>query len=154
MQFVADRFWDVRPGHERLILWNHLVLAAGNFKRQAPSTPPSLDSLRVGVSDRKNSVTVPGTRMTLRKTDPGIWEALQVRTPGLGVATTTTLLSALWPGFHVIIDQLVFRAVTGITAYERKTYSATTKRTFARRDLARLRDVPRTSRQHSASPLS
>lgn len=42
---LADRFWE-SEGDLRLDSWHHLLLAVGNFKRQARVEPPTLPRTR------------------------------------------------------------------------------------------------------------
>ena len=90
----------------------------GNFKRQAPIslpvlgnphvTPPTLrpDEVEIPVSERRT--------ITLKVDDPDTWRLLCKTVDGIAVATASTLLSALWPGKHVVIDKWDIDAARGL----------------------------------------
>lgn len=97
--------------------WHHLVLAAGNFKRPGgTSIRLKLDASRPGGAfARPSSFVIPGTPLLLDCEDPSTWPNLGRAMPGLGsTPTATTLLSALWPGRHVIVDVRDLRASVGL----------------------------------------
>ena len=118
VQRSAMQFWDAqRCGDElaKATTWHHLVMSVGNFKRQGgpislfelPSSlePTELDGdpleeCNVLVRSRISGVT---TAIRLTADDPMTWRLLD-QVDGLAVATSTTLLSALWPGRHFVID--------------------------------------------------
>jgi hypothetical protein len=52
--------------------------------------------------------------MELRAEGKATWEALRVELKGAAVATTTTLLAALWPDRHFVFDRRVFAAANGL----------------------------------------
>jgi hypothetical protein len=62
------------------------------------------------------TVEVQDELRTVERDNPDSWEHLTGIT-GIGVATATTLLSALWPGYHVIADQRDIGAAIGL-AYD------------------------------------
>lgn len=117
MLWLGRRFWAtlVHSPDETPIVWHHLVLAVGNFKRQTP-----IRGIRIGRSDREatpqRSFTAPGLDLTVSKEDPESWKGLEGAVRGLGVPTTSTLLSALWPDFHVVIDRFAFRSAVALRA--------------------------------------
>jgi len=98
-------------------LWHHLVLAVGNFKRQrgrrlyaAPlgqrrAAHPRPPSLAVPVAD--------GT-LPLNCLRAETWVHLQHTLRGAGAATVATLLAALWPEEHVVIDWRVHAAANAL----------------------------------------
>jgi hypothetical protein len=95
-------------------------MTAGNFKRQAPISLPSLpdiaDAVR-SVGDRvRFAIEVDGKPKTVECDKPESWEQL-TDIPGIAVATATTILSALWPGRHVIADRRDVGAAIGL-AYD------------------------------------
>ena len=118
VQRSAMQFWDAqRCGDElaKAMTWHHLVMSVGNFKRQGgsisllelPSSlePTGLDGdpleeCNVLVRSRISGVT---SAIRLSADDPMTWRLLD-QVDGLAVATSTTLLSALWPGRHFVID--------------------------------------------------
>jgi hypothetical protein len=106
-------------------------MTAGNFKRQAPISLPDLPgapdeghdaggqvSFTVEAEDEIR-VEAEGEIRIVKRDNPGSWEHLTGIT-GIGVATATTLLSALWPGYHVIVDQRDIGAAIGL-AYDEAT---------------------------------
>jgi len=90
--------------------WHHLLLAVGNYKRQAGMvTPPNIAPKGFESSPAPTSqFVVPGTEEALDRDDAESWKVLTDMTrgkvKGLGVPTATTLLSALWPEDHLILD--------------------------------------------------
>ena len=84
-----------------------MLLAVANFKAQMPIFPQRLPHPQADDDlDRSDAlqVPVPGGALTLRSEDPRTWRELSDHISGLGVSRTTTALSALWPGRHVIVD--------------------------------------------------
>jgi|ERR1039457_858490 hypothetical protein len=103
-------------GTDREWAWQHVLLAVANFKAQMPLFPAQLPPLPVGENFKRGDtlkVPVPGGPLTLRSEDPRTWRELSERVSGLGVPRTTTVLSALWPGRHVIAD---WRALSAAVA--------------------------------------
>lgn len=92
-------------------------MSVGNFKRQTPiHVGECLGHLSEGLPNPPPAVDVPGGGW-LARDDTSTWKALtDIR--GLGVATATTLLSALWPGEHVVIDRFAWSAAVGRRASE------------------------------------
>ncbi len=117
MLWLGRHFWVtlVHSPDEAPIVWHHLVLAVGNFKRQTP-----IRGIRIGGSDIKAtpqpSFTAPGLDLTVSKEDSESWKSLEDAVRGIGVPTTSTLLSALWPDFHVVIDRFAFRSAVALRA--------------------------------------
>jgi hypothetical protein len=114
---LAWRFW-LADDHARSFAWHHLVMAIGNFKRQrgrrlfphlAAPIPEHLERV-------PNTFTVPSTgpAVTVIVGEPETWEALSKALPGSAVATTTTLLAALWPDDHFVFDWRVHAAATAL----------------------------------------
>jgi hypothetical protein len=91
-------------------------MAVGNFKRSAGHIfPEGLPDPSPGFVAPPNFV-IPGLpRSIVVRDTPASWRNL-TEVSGLGVPTATTLLSALWPGYHVIIDIRASRAAVGVTA--------------------------------------
>jgi hypothetical protein len=58
-------------------------------------------------------VPVPGRHLTLQADDQDTWRHLSERMRGLAVPRTTAILSALWPGRHLIAD---WRALSAAAA--------------------------------------
>jgi hypothetical protein len=96
--------------------WHHLLLVVGNFKRSAGLiSPAELPETRDDFEPPAH-FEVPGLSGAIATRDVAdSWRAL-TQVPGLGVPTATTLLSALWPGYHIIIDIRDGRAAVGISA--------------------------------------
>lgn len=114
--WLADRF-VASEGELRSVAWHHLVMAVGNFKRQAGRRLRPLklaDTDFVGLSDRPLRVVVPGVEEPLVVDDSGTWRQLNELLPGAGVATMTTLLSALWPDDHIVFDWRVHAAANAL----------------------------------------
>jgi hypothetical protein len=106
VQAAADRVHRAL-GTDQEWAWHHVLLAVANFKAQMPVFPARLPPLPVGENFKRGDtlhVPVPGGPLTLRSEDPRTWRELSERLSGLGVPRTTTVLSALWPGRHVIAD--------------------------------------------------
>jgi hypothetical protein len=118
--FLADRFLEARSGEEEQVLrWHHLVMAVGNFKRQSGRRlrPPSPRGLTArSPVGRPERLVVPGRKesVELCVEDRATWEALRDELTGAAVATTTTLLAALWPERHFVFDRRVFAAANGL----------------------------------------
>lgn len=114
--YLAERFWDsvAEDTAEREIRWHHLLMAIGNFKRQGGTR--LLDPLLERQPTRRDRPTsfVAHGQLRVSVDTPGSWRALERGTRGLGRATTTTLLSALWPGDHVIFDRRASNAAVGL----------------------------------------
>ena len=115
--WVAGQFWQAQAARDdarRLETWHHLVMAIGNFKRQGGTQICLLEAVpKDHVWPAQDSIpptckvqTLTG-QIELDRDDPDSWKQLTTdkkAIQGLQVATATTLLSALWPGRHVIID--------------------------------------------------
>jgi hypothetical protein len=120
IEYLAERVFEVEHAHgphgpEVRRQWHHLLLAVGNFKRQAgmiePATVASDEPSKR--PSRPSELRLPGTCARLDRDDPSTWPSLTA-IPGLGVPTATTLLSALWPGHHTIIDRRDITAAVGL----------------------------------------
>lgn len=115
VRWLADQFW-LSDDHTRRRCWHHLLLAVGNFKRQAGRL--HLDPLAVAGTEqpqRGDVLHVPALASAeLRKDDVDSWIAFGTNQKGAGVATTTTVLAALWPDDHAIYDRRVHAAIHGV----------------------------------------
>jgi hypothetical protein len=128
VQWTARQFWDAQwssssdDAWKRQATWHHLVMTAGNFKRQAPISLPDLPegSNAEHVTGDNRSFTIEvrkGMPKTVVREKPESWEYL-TEIPGMAVATATTVLSALWPGYHVIADRRDIGAGIGLAYVE------------------------------------
>jgi hypothetical protein len=127
VQWAARQFWDVQlsPSSEdawrRQVTWHHLVMTAGNFKRQAPISLPDLrdgsNAQHVTCGNTSFRIEVNGEPKTVKRENTESWEYL-TEIPGMGVATATTVLSALWPDYHVIADRRDIGAGIGLAYAE------------------------------------
>jgi hypothetical protein len=107
---------SAEPGPDTTTAWHHLLMAVGNFKRSAGLIVPASLSTPSPTFTPPGTFTIPGnSEAVVARDDFASWQTL-TRVPGLGVPTATTLLSALWPGHHVIIDIRDSRASVGISA--------------------------------------
>jgi hypothetical protein len=118
---LAELAWDSADERERLLRWHHLVMAVGNFKRQSNRRlrPCSIESVTVGSrsSSRSDSFAAPGLAEPLFRDELESWKRLEKSLKGSGTATTTTLLAALWPDSHHVLDWRVLAAVAGLGAF-------------------------------------
>lgn len=113
---VADRVHDTADT-ERAWAWQHLLLAAANFKTHAKLFPPPLSAApRVPAQPRADALDVPiaDGPLALKAEDPATWRKLSAGLTGLSVPRTTTVLAALWPDRHVIIDWRALSAAIGL----------------------------------------
>jgi hypothetical protein len=101
---------------ERRMRWHHLVMAIGNFKRQRgrrlrPSQISPADNLTYTANaDHFNGPD----DLTISRDDADSWQRLEDSLAGAATATTTTILAALWPDSHHILDWRVLAAVAGL----------------------------------------
>ena len=115
IDWLASRFWSAH-GTARSVAWHHLVMSVGNFKRQpGRRLRPSLERPpTAATTERPQSFVPPGTDTRIAVDDPVTWRALCSALPGAAVATTTTLLAALWPDEHFVFDWRVHSAATAL----------------------------------------
>lgn len=114
--WTADQYWSAQAqGSESRSIetWHHLVMSAGNYKRQGGAQISLLrlpNSTWQKLEDQERPerclVYTKSGSFYLNRDDEITWIRLQNEVSGLALATTTTLLSALWPGDHVIADVL------------------------------------------------
>jgi len=114
---LAARFW-LAEERNRSISWHHLVMAVGNFKRpRGRRLRPNLGaSLADHGHTERGAFIVPGTDpgVVVAPGEPDTWEALSRALSGSAVATTTTLLAALWSEAHFVFDWRVRAAATAL----------------------------------------
>lgn len=110
---LAERFLG-SPETDRSHAWHALLFAAGNFKRQGGTVimPPDLAEAD-SISEAPDEISVPGVGRVERD-GAASWERLEKKVTGLGLATTTTLLSALWPRHHAVMDIRTLGAVCAL----------------------------------------
>jgi|SRR5712691_6187712 len=114
--FLALLAWGAADDRERQMRWHHLVMAAGNFKRQrGRRLRPSSISPAGNITFTASTEHFTGPAgLTISRDDPDSWQHLRRSLAGAGAATTTTLLAALWPDSHHILDWRVLAAVAGL----------------------------------------
>ena len=119
VEWAADDWWASQNGEEdQSRAWVRLLLAVGNFKRQAPIRDLPEPPVAVWAQrTRPSAIALPVTASSLGCADEQSWRHL-TELHGLGVPTSTTLLSALWPGCHVVIDLLSRQAAVGLALDE------------------------------------
>jgi hypothetical protein len=114
--WLADRAWAAPDDDERQVRWHHLVMAIGNFKRQngrrlrPARIAPAHATAHAARHDR---FRVPAGPEVICD-DAGSWTRLEQCLDGAAAATTTTILAALWPDRHHVLDWRVLAAVTGL----------------------------------------
>jgi hypothetical protein len=113
LTWLGQRFWTTRDDAD----WHHLVLAVGNFKRQTP-IHITLHNAETESAQETEFTTPPPQSVRVSRDDPDTWSALDVSIYGLAVPSTTTLLSALWPENHIVIDRFALMAAVGLRASE------------------------------------
>lgn len=117
---LVERFLACDPGDRSAATsaWHHLLMAVGNFKRSAGLILPDRLQSPSAIGDRPEVIAFPAgdtKEAHLACEDPDTWTEL-TKIPGLGVPTATTVLSALWPNRHVIIDRRDTTAAVGLGA--------------------------------------
>ncbi len=111
---VARAFWE--SGCEPVAA-HHLLMTVGNFKRQGGTIIRLKRPLDHGQpAESRPECQIDGS--VLRCDDEETWRAFcgagEGGVGGFGVATTSTLLSALWPERHIIIDRRARDALVGL----------------------------------------
>lgn len=100
---LAERAWTATDA-ERPFAWHHLVMAVGNFKRDARIRLQLDIELPVDHVDRGQQPFVLPDGEHIEASDPDTWQTL-IDLKGLGIATTSAILAALWPTHHAVIDR-------------------------------------------------
>jgi hypothetical protein len=115
VRVLADRFMATvdATGRSDPETFHHLLLAVGNFKRQAGDIHIPVELAELSISQQRESFKLPGGLGRLDKNDVATWKGLE-QIPGLGIPTASCLLAALWPDDHAIMDVFDRRAVVGI----------------------------------------
>ncbi len=118
---VARAFWG--SGSAPMAA-HHLLMTVGNFKRQGGTIirlKRPVDHGQPGES--RQDCEIDGS--VLRCNDEETWRAFcgaEGGVGGFGVATTSTLLSALWPDTHLIIDRRARDALVGLRGVRLKDW--------------------------------
>lgn len=117
-RLLAQRFLATREDDPSVSLaWHHLLLAVGNFKRSTgPIIPCALEI--EPVTDELSDFRIPGAVPDASRVTAGdseTWPHLTL-IEGLAVPTATTLLAAIWPQQHIIVDWRVMTAAIGLGA--------------------------------------
>lgn len=109
---LAEGLFEL-DGEAAMARWHHLLLAVGNFKRQGATKvrPPRLPSDNRAHQQRE-VLSIAG--LALSEDDPDSWKLFQERTDGIGVASATSVLAALWPSSHAIMDVNALSAAVGV----------------------------------------
>jgi hypothetical protein len=118
--WLALRIWEPADDDERRLRWHHLVMAVGNFKRQGGRRlrPAHIASApAIGSASRRDQIRIPGGPVVACE-DLASWKELERSLHGAATPTTTTLLSALWPERHHVLDWRVLAAVAGLDAVD------------------------------------
>ena len=124
IEVLADRFLVCEAeSFDATDRWHHLLMAVGNFKRRGGLILPAvLPRAAAGdQADRPERIVIPGAHgqgSEVKCGDPKTWLRLTKSVRGLSVPTATALLSALWPDYHVIVDQNDRDAAVGLDAAE------------------------------------
>lgn len=115
VEVLASRLFETldRQGQPDPETLHHLLLAVGNFKRQAGDIHLPVDMGDLATGPRAKSLVLPGGLGQLHRDDVASWQRLD-QIPGLGIPTASCLLAALWPDSHAIMDVLDRRAAVGV----------------------------------------
>jgi hypothetical protein len=112
---LASRLFDTvdSQGRSDAETFHHLLMAVGNFKRQAGDIHLPVDFAGSVSKQRPKSLMLPGDLGRLECDKVAAWQRLK-GIPGLGIPTASCLLAALWPDSHVIMDVRDRRAAIGL----------------------------------------
>lgn len=130
---LANRIFDTLGAQEQCDpeTFHHLLLAVGNFKRQAGVIHLPVELADSVAGSRRESLVLPSGLGRLERDSEASWQRLRI-IPGLGsIPTASCLLAALWPDSHAIMDVLDRRAAVGLRIGRRS-------RTDQRLDTARI----------------
>jgi hypothetical protein len=117
VQLLADSV-HVSTGAARELAWHHVLLAVGNYKAQAPlfvSAFPDTPEPKIVQRGQTLAVRAGDERLEVGVEAPSTWRELEARIDGLAIPRTTTVLSALWPGQHIIMDWRSLSAALALT---------------------------------------
>jgi hypothetical protein len=113
--WLAQRCWREQQTQLAPLGWHHLVVAVGNFKRQSGRRlrPCRINDLPQAKATRAERFVLPSGLVIHREREE-TWRQLEAALPGAALATTTTLLAALWPDDHFIFDWRVEAAANAL----------------------------------------
>lgn len=117
VELLADSV-HMSTGAARERAWHHLLLAVGNYKAQAPLFVLAFsDTSEPRCVRREQTLTVRAgdELLEIGAEAPSTWQQLEARIRGLGIRRTATVLSALWPGQHIIMDWRTLSAAVALT---------------------------------------
>ncbi len=128
IQSLAASFWRSMAADDGIwssrtkVKWHHLVLAVANFKRSSGRLVPYPQLLAEDPEDsppgRCSHVSLPDAGPIPRVGDASKYEEafrpLRADGQGMGVPTASTLLTALWPEDHIIIDRRALAALFAV----------------------------------------
>ena len=126
--WLSQQFWGANDTDEALLAWHHLVLAVGNFKRQTGRRlrPSRLNNIPQAAAARRDRLSSP-SGLRVERDSQQSWEGLESELVGAGLATTTTLLAALWPDEHFVFDWRVQAAADALRIHAGLKPSRTTQ---------------------------
>lgn len=114
VMWLSRQCWRGGTPEQQALRWHHFVLAVGNFKRQAGRmSPPRIGDLAEREATPEDQFLTP-SGLVLQRDVHDSWLELSDGFPGIALATTTTLLSALWPEDHFIFDWRVQAAADAL----------------------------------------
>lgn len=117
VMWLSRQCWSEGSADESALRWHHFVLAVGNFKRQAGRmSPPRIGELPDSHAVPREELVTPSGLVLYRDREES-WRDLEESFPGVALATTTTVLAALWPDDHFILDWRVQAAADGIRVH-------------------------------------
>jgi hypothetical protein len=113
--WLGRRCWQTHEPTPLALRWHHLVLAVGNFKRQPGRRlrPSRIDDIEQPVPVLGERFRLP-SGLVVERENQSSWQQLESALPGAGLATTTTLLAALWPEHHFVFDRRVRSATDAL----------------------------------------
>jgi hypothetical protein len=116
--YLAAQFLEAQASSpysdESMIAWHHLLLGVGNFKRPGGRILPGAPLGSYESAPAPDLFRVPRLGFEVHQNDELTWFYLSEEIKGLGVATTSTLLAAIWPSTHVIMDRRTLSAAVGL----------------------------------------
>lgn len=114
VMWLSRQCWSEGSADQFALRWHHFVLAVGNFKRQAGRMlPPRISEMPDSIAVPREELVTP-SRVVLHRDRMDTWRNLEEDFSGIALATTTTLLAALWPDDHFIFDWRVQAAADAL----------------------------------------